>query len=519
MLTAVNISLLAGAVVVAALYLLVRALRRPGPLPPDTGPAFRAALAQAPVGVIWMSGDGLVHSVNQRLSEQTGIAAGLWASRPLGEVLTGSLSSELRTHVERLLGGEVERFSLTQMWPHASGRVRRVHVEGVRLSTADAPAAVIYVDDRHHLVEDRDRLLAERQNLLQRLEIDRRAIEALRAVTTFQRELQACRDLGEAAAALRGLLKEYLPRSRGQLYLYGSQSGAGEIVAVNRTQERLDTFQHWGGGVGPDSLTPDECMALQRSGVQRVEPKASPSCSHWGPADADHLRLCVPVQAASRPVGVLCLALPAARFEPETVAAAEPLLADVASSFAHASEQLRLQEELGRESVRDPLTGLYNRRYLQEALRREIARAQRYDRPLAVIMLDLDHFKAINDRWGHDLGDQFLCRVAECIDASVRDSDVACRYGGEEFVLLLSEAPQQGALERAEALRRQVRELVVESDGGPMSLSASFGVACFPVHGDSPQALLRSADQALYTAKQSGRDRVVLRRRGPWVPC
>ena len=518
MLTAANISLVAGTVAITALFVLLRALHRPVHSLPETGPAFRAALAYAPVGVIWMSGEGLVEWVNRSLCEQTGIDAELWASRPLGEVLTGSLSSELRTHVERLLGGEGERFSLTQMWPHASGRLRRVHVEGVRLPMATA--AVIYIDDRHHLSEDRDRLLAEREHLLQRAETDQRVIETLRAVTGFRRELQACREVGEAAAALRGLLKEYLPRSSGQLYLYEPQDGMGDFAdGSGAGTELLRTAQHWGGGVGSDGMLPADCRALQRGGQQRVDPATAPACLHWGQVDPDLYRLCVPVQIASRPVGVLCLALPAARFEPAVVAAAESLLGDVTASFAHVSEQLRLQEALGRESVRDPLTGLYNRRYLQEALRREIAGAQRHERPLAIIMLDLDYFKAVNDRWGHDFGDQFLCRVAECIGASVRGSDVACRYGGEEFVLLLSEAPPQGALERAEALRRQVRELVVESEGGPVSLSASFGVACFPVHGESSQALLRSADQALYTAKQSGRDRVVLRRSGPWVPC
>ncbi len=172
--------------------------------------------------------------------------------------------------------------------------------------------------------------------------------------------------------------------------------------------------------------------------------------------------------------------------------------------------QLLLDEEKLRElSVRDSLTGLFNRRYMEETFEREIQRAQRKQLPLSVIMADIDGFKAINDNVGHVLGDNTLVRVAAFLEKNIRASDVACRYGGDEFCLILPDCPPEEGIRRANALRTEVDKLRFDpKEAGIERITMSFGVSSFPEDGLTREALLSAADSALYTAKRTGRNRV-----------
>jgi diguanylate cyclase (GGDEF)-like protein len=177
-------------------------------------------------------------------------------------------------------------------------------------------------------------------------------------------------------------------------------------------------------------------------------------------------------------------------------------------SFALANMSLR--ESLHEQAIRDPLTGLFNRRFVDEFLVRELARATRKTRQLSVVVLDIDHFKRINDNFGHSAGDMVLRQIGHILQAHVRESDIACRLGGEEFSLLLSELSLPIAIQRAEDVRKALREMSLtyeEKDLGP--ITASFGAAAYPEHGRTVEALFRAADEALYDAKRAGRDRVV----------
>jgi diguanylate cyclase (GGDEF)-like protein len=185
-----------------------------------------------------------------------------------------------------------------------------------------------------------------------------------------------------------------------------------------------------------------------------------------------------------------------------------------AESVSLALANLRLRETLRMQSIRDPLTTLFNRRYMEEFFDREMKRATRSQRPIGVILCDLDHFKRYNDTFGHDAGDTLLKETAALLRNLVRGDDIACRYGGEEFLLLMPDASIEITCRRAESLRNTVANLHVEHLGqplGPVTLSA--GVAIFPDHGQTTGSLLRAADQALYSAKHSGRNRVVLAER------
>jgi diguanylate cyclase (GGDEF)-like protein/PAS domain S-box-containing protein len=169
-----------------------------------------------------------------------------------------------------------------------------------------------------------------------------------------------------------------------------------------------------------------------------------------------------------------------------------------------------LQEKLREQSTRDALTGLYNRRYLEETLGRELILAERQGRPVSLIMGDLDHFKAINDRYGHLCGDQVLRSFGELMKQHARRSDIYCRYGGEEFLLVLPQMSADCAAERAEQLRQAIAASPVTYGAAQIAVTASFGVAAFPVDGRSAEELIAAADSALYAAKESGRNRVNL---------
>lgn len=173
-----------------------------------------------------------------------------------------------------------------------------------------------------------------------------------------------------------------------------------------------------------------------------------------------------------------------------------------------------LQQELRGvkdEAISDPLTGLSNRRYLWHFLPYELLRVARRESSLAVIMIDLDHFKRVNDTYGHEAGDLVLTKVAALLRSHIRDSDIASRYGGEEFVLVLPDATLEGTKRRADAIRHAIREMKLEHLGKPIAgVTASIGIAMFPDHAEDSESLMRIVDDLLYEAKRSGRDRIVV---------
>jgi diguanylate cyclase (GGDEF)-like protein len=189
--------------------------------------------------------------------------------------------------------------------------------------------------------------------------------------------------------------------------------------------------------------------------------------------------------------------------------AVERLAVSLAEHIALSLANLKLRATLHNQSIRDPLTGLFNRRYLEESLTRELQRAARKQRPVGIIMMDVDHFKKFNDTFGHQAGDALLREIGAFLLKHTRGDDIACRYGGEEFTVILPEASLEVTRQRAERMRQAVKGLFPKRDPA-RSVSLSYGVAAFPQHGAIPMDLLRAADRALYQAKAAGRDCIVM---------
>jgi diguanylate cyclase (GGDEF)-like protein len=189
------------------------------------------------------------------------------------------------------------------------------------------------------------------------------------------------------------------------------------------------------------------------------------------------------------------------------LAVKKDLASTVTHQFSLALANLKLRDQLQAQSIKDQLTGLYNRRHMEASLIREAHRAKRHEKPMGVIMLDVDHFKKFNDTHGHEEGDELLRKLGALLKAAVRQEDIVCRYGGEEFLIIMPEAPVEIAVQRGRQLRDKVRgQLLVK--GQPVTISV--GVAIFPAHGATPESVIAAADSALYQAKDAGRDQVVV---------
>jgi diguanylate cyclase (GGDEF)-like protein len=178
--------------------------------------------------------------------------------------------------------------------------------------------------------------------------------------------------------------------------------------------------------------------------------------------------------------------------------------------IAQLAEIETLHETLREQAIRDPLTGLYNLRFLTESLKREIAQAARDKTPLSVVLLDIDHFKAFNDTYGHKAGDEVLQALGNLLNTQTRLGDIACRYGGEEFVVIMPSAQPSEALKRAEQWRKIFEATQITSKGDTLSATLSAGVATFPEHGSTDDDIWRAADNALYAAKSAGRNCVMI---------
>jgi diguanylate cyclase (GGDEF)-like protein len=322
-------------------------------------------------------------------------------------------------------------------------------------------------------------------------------------VSELADQLHACITGDEAHQIISHMAIRLFPEKSGALFL------------LNASRNILEMTVTWGENPPDQSMMdPQVCWALRRGRPYLMQdPDRDLICEHLSPPLASGY-YCAPLVAQGETLGVLHLRAsaptPGGVSRPAFSASTQALTLTVAEHLALSLGNLKLQEALRHQAIRDPLTGLFNRRFMLETLERELYRMHRKKSSLGVIMVDLDHFKRFNDTFGHSGGDALLSALGRMLLDQVRKEDVACRYGGEEFTLILPEASLETTYERAEEVRRLVHGLNLEHHGQSLGgITISLGVAVYPQHGDNPEALLRAADKALYQAKHAGRDRVV----------
>jgi diguanylate cyclase (GGDEF)-like protein len=366
-----------------------------------------------------------------------------------------------------------------------------VPASGMIAAAAIAGAGLLLMGAQHLLSRQLSKrsaeLIGKQEALLVEAEASRHRTEELFAMTDI---LQSAEDHGDAGEVLKATSLRLLPHEAGALYVF------------NNSRDRLDLAVSWaphGEFDPPEALVPDNCWALKRGKMHINDPSSGTlCCSHHLGSKAT---LEVPMVARGTVYGLLMVASNAENRATNVKEVARVARA-LADTMSLALSNIALREKLRTQSLRDPLTGLYNRRYMEDALDRYLSMAERSGDATSVIMIDLDHFKKLNDEHGHAKGDAVLRDAAVQLVGALRPADVVSRYGGEELLVILPACPLEDALLKAEILRSRIESL---SEMHGCAVSASFGVACVPQTSGKAD-LIPMADAALYEAKRAGRN-------------
>jgi diguanylate cyclase (GGDEF)-like protein/PAS domain S-box-containing protein len=327
-------------------------------------------------------------------------------------------------------------------------------------------------------------------------ELQRRNHEIV-LLNEMSRLLQACQSLEDVYKIISDMSDRLFPNTTGALYLFNTErtllracASWGKLESLGRT------------------FVPDECWALRHGKPHLLsKDQTEPPCLHLlGLLPA--VSYCLPMHAQGEILGFLHLH---SEHEENLNDTKRQLSHSVVEQIGMVLANLKLRDALREQSIRDPLTGLYNRRYMEEALKQQLSRVTRHLHPLGIIMIDIDHFKSFNDVYGHTAGDLLLRELGQFLQSQIRSEDIACRYGGEEFLLIIPDASLEVAQHRAEHLCREASQLHLQATSQSYKgITLSLGVAIYPFHGYSIETVLRAADSALYRAKQAGRNRVVI---------
>jgi diguanylate cyclase (GGDEF)-like protein len=319
---------------------------------------------------------------------------------------------------------------------------------------------------------------------------DRARTEAagLRLLVEMSGLLQACTSFDDAVEIVPVFGRHLFPSLDGALYV--ARGPRFELAAA------------WGDTKRHITTHDNDCAAARRAN-SRLHVAEEPAA---GCHVADGATLCLPLVAGREAIGVLTLRGP----EAASLAARTSLFASAfADHIALALTNLRMQETLRTRAVRDSLTGLYNRRFMEEALTRELQRGREQQTHTGVVIVDVDHFKPFNDTYGHGGGDALLTQLARVMQSAFDGDEFICRYGGDEFVIVVPDTSARELRVRAEQLSDAVRDLRINADGRVLgSATISTGIAVAPEHANSVEGLIAAADRALYEAKTAGRDRV-----------
>ena len=350
------------------------------------------------------------------------------------------------------------------------------------------------------------------RDITDRKKADEQLMAALRESEAFARESRELSEVGDALQSCQTVEEAYMMSEKVLSGILGARPGA--LCILNSSRDLVESTTTWNNCSTTEPVFhPDDCWGLRRGKLYGGAGSPLP-CAHVRGLDAANY-LCVPLMPQGECMGVLYLennmnflASSSHEVQFEQAGLKRRAIA-VGERVSLALANLKLREILRNQSIRDPLTSLYNRRYLEESLNRELNRATRAGRKVSLVMLDLDHFKHFNDTYGHQVGDFLLKEVSAVIKDRVRAGDVACRYGGEEFSLILAEVDIEGARKCTESIREAIRHLSLNHRGQTLgTVTVSAGIAVCPMHGDTPEDLIHAADEALYRAKKAGRDRI-----------
>jgi diguanylate cyclase (GGDEF)-like protein/PAS domain S-box-containing protein len=456
----------------------------------------------SPFGIVVLNPAGRVDLCNRAFEQLFGYERKEIVGKKLDSLISGHQPEDLLELSPRVYAGQSVQGSTRRARNDGNFVDVEVHAVPLVIDGQVRGAYALYNDitDAIRAAQERE----EQGNTLKRslTELQSRTNE-MTLLIELSDMLQCCASLEEAYSVIAQFGKK----------LFSAES-SGSLSVFKSSRNILESSGAWGANqtlLAP--FSPDSCWALRRG---------KPHWSTGSSADlvCNHLKnyldakdgLCVPMVAQGETIGVLQLQIDAleSKFSNENI---QVVLQRVASSaagqIALSIASLKLREALKDQSIRDPLTGLYNRRFMQESLDRELLRARRTNRPFTVMFIDIDHFKRFNDSFGHDAGDLVLQVFAKTLVNHFRGGDIICRYGGEEFALVLPDSSLKDAERRANDLRAEVKKLSINHRNTILDpITFSVGLAAFPEHGSTAEELFRIADKCLYDSKTQGRDRI-----------
>lgn len=431
--------------------------------------------------LVTISPEGKIMDVNRATERATGFGR---------EVLIGSDFSTYFTEPEKARIGYQQVFSQGHVhdYPlilrHASGKLTDV-LYNASLYYEGGQVAGVFAAARD---------VTQLRRSQEELEYTNREVLLLGEMSNL---LQRCVTMDETFPIIQSSLQRLFPGAAGRCYSFRQASGLlAEMGSWGSLQNNVQT------------ILPGECWALRRGQIHAIgfEDAITPPC-HYIHENSPYL--CIPLQAQGNPLGILHLVFSDPAHPPARKERVRHLAGAVADSISLALANLRLRESLHELSIHDSLTGLYNRRFMEEALVREISRMERLGKKITVAMIDLDEFKKYNDLYGHEAGDAALKEFARLMHNFREGADIACRFGGEEFLLVLPDVDQDQALKKLEEFRSRVAATIIHHESRTLpSLKVSIGIAIYPDHARTSVELIRKADAALYLAKEAGRNRV-----------
>lgn len=463
---------------------------------------FRIVAEDAPVMLWFTNAEGKVIFTNARWkkfvsgdSDSTQVGSGAWFDALHPDDVNACMKTFQDAFQQR------ESFQMEYRLRRSDGQYRYVHDTGEPYINKEGKFAGFIGSS----TDITDRKNHEMQLRLSQLELTQHNQE-MQFINELNSYLQVCVSLEETHPIIEYYAKKIFADYTGVLYLF------------DETHSMVETVARWGKDecLSQEVLSAHDCWALRQGKVHVVSGvNEGIVCDHIVGICA-HGYVCAPVIAQGEMIGVLSVTLGSDELAgPDklqtSIESRTRLIAMAADNLGMALVSLKLREELRSRSVRDPLTKLFNRRYLEETLLRELANGKRTNQNLGLVMIDIDHFKKYNDRHGHDAGDFVLAEIANLIRSKLRSGDIACRYGGEELVLVMPGAFKDIAVKRAELIRELVEKHTFLYKGQDLSgVTVSLGVADYPEDGDNSTSLMKAADKALYRAKDEGRNRVVL---------
>jgi diguanylate cyclase (GGDEF)-like protein/PAS domain S-box-containing protein len=464
-------------------------------------------IQNSPLGIAVLDRQGSVELANSALEKLFQYDRSELTSIDIGSIdVPDSSTTGIQLLIRKIFGGEALHTTVRQC--RKDGKVLDLALHGVPLLlNGEVRGAYLIYEDISEQIKASE---AQRQHaeslsrLVKELELRTKQMSSLNEMGSL---LECSSTVKDACSVVAASVQKLFPDAcSGALYLFKSSRNLVEAAVRWGESESLES-----------SFLPDACWSLRRGQPHwSHHPGTGISCEHLPETFAKEC-LCVPMVAQGNTVGVFQLQFEGGEDIQHDSASEslrhshQQLAISAASQVALSLASLQLRETLREQSIRDPLTHLFNRRFLEESLNRELELASRKRQSVAVLFLDLDHFKKFNDAFGHAAGDMVLQSLADLFRNFFRSTDICCRYGGEEFAIVLPESSSEDAAIRAEALRAEVKCLRLQYKKqtlGPLSISA--GVAAFPAHGSTSDELLKIADQCLYQSKARGRDVVTV---------